>query len=67
MEKYKAELRVRCVLSYHKCGLKCKENTTEVFFPTSVHVALTSQETGALLLAIARVTYLLQRDCIPNS
>lgn len=45
--KYKAELRVRHVLSYHKCGLKRKENTIEVFFPISLHIALKSQGKGS--------------------
>lgn len=45
MEKYKAEFRH--VLSYHKCGLKRKEGTTEVFFPISAHTALESQGKGS--------------------
>lgn len=53
MEKYKVGLRVRCILNSCKCGLKCKDSTTELFFPTCVHTALKSQERGALHLAIA--------------
>lgn len=47
MEKYKAELRVRHVLSSHQCGFKHKENTTEEFFPILVHTALQPRERGA--------------------
>lgn len=59
MEKYKAELRVRHVLRSHQCGFKHKENTTEVFFPISVHMAFKSRERGAPPPATARATHLL--------